>query len=180
MNQAKPSDRRLVALVKVQKEESAPPQDAIEQRWPELNRGGVVSGMWLARRHTWASPLLTTSPSWLNPGPWLQRPLTCCRPFHRFSRSQDLTQTSTTDKRVAQEAQSRESLSKMQWAREKWTVHPAHSRRTIGSVSMSLACLVHQGLTANTMQDLVSNLLSREPLNLAEHPRVRHVAFEAH
>lgn len=173
MNQAKPSDRRLVALVKVQKEESAPPQDAIEQRRPELNCGVAVSGMWLTRRHTSPSPLLTTSPTWLNPGPWLQRPLTCCRPssspFLSSTCSQDLSQnkhygqTSGTESPV-QGATEQDSMGQGELD------GPSHSRRNIGAVSMSLACLVHQGLTANTVQDLVGDSLSREQLNLAAHP----------
>lgn len=47
-------------------------------------------------------------------------------------------------------------------------VHHIPNGTTMGTVSMSLACLVHQELIANTVQeDLVSDLLSRAPLNLA-------------
>lgn len=65
-------------------------------------------------------------------------------------------------------AQPREPLSNMQWAREDWTVHHIPNGTTMGTVSMSLACLVHQELIASTVQELlVTDLLSRAPLNLA-------------
>lgn len=94
--------------------------------------------------------------------------LSSSSPFLSSTCSQELTKNTRYGQGSSAESPAQGATEQHAMGQGGLAVHHIPNGTTMGTVSMSLACLVHQELIANTVQeDLVSDLLSRAPLNLA-------------